>query len=68
MPRRGTAALGAIDAIGLALRTRPSPWESLTASVGESGPLPENVAEIPSEPKGLIDICAKLGFRGDRPR
>jgi hypothetical protein len=29
-------------------------------SVGESGPLSENVAEIPSEPKDLVDICAKL--------
>lgn len=60
MPRRGTSALGAIDAIGLAPGTRPSPWEPLMASVGESGPLPENVAEIPSEPEDLVDICAKL--------
>ncbi len=30
------------------------------ASVSKSGPLPENVAEIPSEPEGPVDIDARL--------
>jgi len=29
-------------------------------SVGKSGPLPENVAEIPSEPEEPVDIDARL--------
>jgi hypothetical protein len=30
------------------------------ASVGKSGPWPENVAEIPSEPEEPVDIDARL--------
>jgi hypothetical protein len=32
------------------------------ASVGKSGPLPENVAEIPSEPEEPADIGARLVY------